>query len=456
MQWIFKKMHNPISPLDGRDRASVEVLQEFFSEKALMFFRVKVEIAWFEFLAREGFFRSIAAGERKFLRALVQEFSQADFEAIKKIESRTNHDVKAVELFLRDKFSTNSLADLSEWIHWALTSEDVNNLAWALILQGASTGIFQKELAQVERELLEFSRKFKATPMLSRTHGQPASPTTLGKEFLVFATRLHRQLAQMQSQEFLGKFAGATGNFNAHAVTFPQKDWIALAGKFVESLNLKFNPVCTQIEPHDFVAEISHNFFRANTILIDLCRDIWEMISRNFFTQKVVKNETGSSAMPHKVNPIDFENCEGNCGLANALFAHFATKLPISRLQRDLSDSTVFRNLGVAFGHTLLALRKLQKGLGKLQVNENALLQDLQSHPEVLAEAVQSVMRSCGVPDSFMKLKEFSRGKQISLEILREFVAKLEIESSQKARLLALLPENYLGKAEEMCERFGQ
>jgi len=448
-------MNFALSPLDGRDRKSVDELRKILSEEGLNFHRTEIEIEWFLFLADEKFFE-LNSVDRKFLREILEKFWNENFaEEIKQIEKITNHDVKAVEVFLRKKFAERAdLKNLQEWLHFGLTSEDVNNLCWARMIRSALTGNLIPAFEKILAELSGFTRKWKAVPMLARTHGQPASPTTVGKEFLIFARRVDRQIQFLKSQEFLGKFSGATGNFSAVQIAFPDKNWISLSKKFVEKLKLKFNPVCPQIEPHDFLAEISHSLFRVNSIFIDFCRDTWEYISRDFFGQKKVENETGSSTMPHKINPIDFENAEGNFGVARALFSHFAEKLPISRMQRDLSDSTVMRNFSVAFGHTFLATKKLQKGLKKLELRAEVLAADLNSHPEILTEAVQTVLRKFGAENPYEKLKQFSRGEKLNLPKLREFIAATDLPADEKEKLLNLTPEKYVGLAEQLCEKF--
>jgi adenylosuccinate lyase len=449
-------MFNALSILDGRNRHEAEELQEFFSESGLIFFRVLVEVSWFNFLAtkEEIPLRRLNSDEQKFLTKLVNDFSHKDLERIKEIEKSTNHDVKAVELFLREKLGSTSLKDSLEWIHFAATSEDINNLAYALLLREGINTVLITTLKQISLDLKAKARAWQNEPLLARTHGQPASPTTVGKELLVFALRLERQLDQLKNQEYLAKFAGATGNYAAHQSAFQDVDWLSLAPEFISSFNLTHNPVVTQIEPHDFIAEISHNFVRINNILLDLARDLWQLVSFDFFGQKTKKGEVGSSVMPHKVNPIDFENAEGNLGVATSLFDHFANKLPISRLQRDLSDSTVLRSMGTAFGHSLIAYKKILKGLGKLELNSKVIAADLKKHPEVLAEAVQTVLRAEGIANAYDLLKEFTRGKAIDLNSLRKFIQEQPINPQKKEWLLGLTPQKFTGLASSLVDHY--
>lgn len=449
-------MYNALSPLDGRYENKVAALRPYFSEVALNKYRCLVEIKWLILLAERADVpcRSLAASEIELLESIARDFAQTHADKIREIEVVTNHDVKAVEYFLKETIAGTSLADISEWIHFALTSEDINNLAYALMLRDATTQVLLPAIMELEQTLFANAQEWKAIPMLARTHGQPASPTTMGKEFLIFAARIKRQRRFLEQQQFLGKFAGASGNFNAHQIALPQADWLTISESFVTSLGLTWNPVVPQIEPHDFVAELSHNLSRINTIGIDFARDIWSYISIGFFKQKTKAGEVGSSAMPHKVNPIDFENAEGNFGISTALFTHFAEKLPISRWQRDLTDSTVLRNLGVAFGHFSLALQSLQKGIGKLEIAPEVMAADLQKNPEVLAEAIQSVLRAEGVEKPYEKLKELTRGKQLSLTDIQDFVADLPISAEQKDRLQKLTPMEYVGLATKIVERF--
>jgi len=445
-----------LSPLDGRYADKVATLRPIFSEYGLIKARVKVEIEWLLALAgREEIseLKPFSTDAISRLRALAANFSAEDAAQVKAFEQTTNHDVKAVEYFIRDFCEKDSeLAQAVEFIHFACTSEDINNLAYGLMLTEAhfSTLMLLRKLTD---SLQTMARHYANQPMLSRTHGQTASPTTLGKEIANVVVRLQRQIEQFATIELSGKMNGAVGNYNAHVVAYPNINWHYFCQQFVESLGLAFNPYTTQIEPHDGIAEISHAFVRINTILIDLCRDIWGYISLGYFTQKLKEGEVGSSTMPHKVNPIDFENAEGNLGIASALFEHFATKLPISRWQRDLSDSTVLRSLGTAFGHTLVALQSLARGLDKLVINPQRLAQDLDHAWEVLAEAIQTVMRRQRLPDPYQQLKQFTRGKMMDAHTLRGFIETLSLPDSDKQRLLALTPATYTGLAAFLAEQ---
>ncbi len=449
-------MENALSPLDGRYANKIAALKPYFSEEALNKYRCLVEIKWLITLAQRADVpcRNLAASEIEEIEIIAKDFSADDANKIREIEVVTNHDVKAVEYFLKEKIAKSSLADISEWIHFGLTSEDVNNLAYALMLKDSVEQIILPAVKQLECVLFALASEWKAIPMLARTHGQPASPTTMGKEILIFAARIRRQCEFLEAQQFLGKFAGASGNFNAHVIALPDADWLSISQEFVESFGLTWNPVVAQIEPHDFIAELSHTLSRINTIGIDFARDVWSYISIGFFRQKTKAGEVGSSAMPHKVNPIDFENAEGNFGLANALFGHFAEKLPISRWQRDLTDSTVLRNLGVAFGHLFLALGSLQKGISKLEIAPEAMAADLEKNPEILAEAVQSILRAEGVEKPYEKLKALTRGKQVLLDDFRAFVQDLTITETSRRRLLELTPAVYVGLSAEIVDRY--
>lgn len=442
-----------ISPLDGRYQSKATELAESFSEYALIKFRVLVEIRWLLALCDEEGIpeaKSLNADQKKLLLSFYENFTVADAEKIKEIEKTTNHDVKAVEYFLKDRFANTSFEPITEFIHFSCTSEDINNLAHALMLQ-SGLEVVKKYMMQTQEKLRVLSEELKTTPMLSRTHGQTASPTTLGKEIAVFVNRLERQFSILNSCEILGKINGAVGNFNAHLVAYPKVDWVNLAKKVIEKdLGLKQNLFTTQIEPHDYMAEIFDAIARWNTILIDLNRDIWTYISMGYFKQKTVKGEVGSSTMPHKVNPIDFENSEGNLGLANAVFHHFSTKLPISRLQRDLTDSTVLRNMGVAFGYSLVAYQSTLKGLGKLIVNEKQLAEDLNAAWEVLAEPIQTVMRKAFIEKPYEKLKELTRGNEITPEVIAKFIDSLALSDQEKSVLKSLTPSNYVGNAEQV------
>ena len=445
-----------LSPLDGRYAAKVEALRPIFSEYGLMQRRVLVEVRWLEALADAEAIVEVApfsAAARAKLRAIADAFATIDGDKVKEIERTTNHDVKAIEYFIKQRIGDDAeLAKAKEFVHFACTSEDINNLAYALMLRDARDGVLLPALDGAIARLRELAHANAALPMLSRTHGQTATPTTLGKELANVIARLERQRKQIANVEILGKINGAVGNYNAHAISYPEVDWPALAQRFVESLGLVFNPYTTQIEPHDFVAELSDAVRRANVILIDLCRDVWAYISLGYFKQALKAGEVGSSTMPHKVNPIDFENAEGNFGVANALFGHFAEKLPISRWQRDLTDSTVLRTLGTAFGHTQIALDSLMRGLGKLNVDPARLATDLDANWEVLAEAVQTAMRRHGLPEPYEQLKALTRGQGITRESMRAFIAGLALPDADKQRLLALTPAGYIGAAESLAK----
>ncbi len=444
-----------LSPLDGRYAAKVEALRPIFSEYGLMKRRVQVEIEWLLALAGHPDITELQPFDenaRAKLRLIADDFSVSDAAQIKEIEATTNHDVKAVEYFIKEDLGDDaSLEAAREFVHFACTSEDINNLAYALMLRDARDAVLLPALDAVIAKLRELARSHAELPMLSRTHGQTASPTTLGKELANFVARLQRQRAQLVQIEIPGKLNGAVGNFNAHVAVYPDVDWRALSKRFVESLGLQWNAYTTQIEPHDGTAEFCDCARRINTILIDLARDVWGYISLGYFKQQLKAGEVGSSTMPHKVNPIDFENAEGNLGLANALFAHFSEKLPISRWQRDLTDSTVLRALGTAFGHTLIAFDSLQRGLNKLQVDEARIAADLDASWEVLAEAIQTVMRRYGLPEPYEQLKALTRGKGITRESLREFISSLELPADAKRRLLELTPASYTGLAAQLA-----
>ncbi len=439
-----------LSPLDGRYASKVQELIPYFSEYALIKHRLIVEISWLLMLSSEKEIKELPPFSDKDIKTLeniIENFDEKEAEKVKEIEKTTNHDVKAVEYYIRQKLEKTPLKKYSEFIHFACTSEDINNLAIALMIQGAGNGILLPVMKKLIGEISSLMKKWKGIPLLSLTHGQPATPTTVGKEFLVFEKRLERQMKALDRQETLGKINGATGNFNAHCVAYPKVDWMSLSKKFVQNLGLVWNPVTTQIEPHDFQSEICDGIARFNTILIDLDRDMWSYISRGVFTQKTVKGEIGSSTMPHKVNPIDFENSEGNLGIANSLLRHMSEKLPISRMQRDLTDSTVQRNIGVAWGYSILAYKSTIKGLGKLELNKKFIQQELDENWALLAEPIQTVMRKNGVPNAYEKLKELTRGKEITKETVRKFISGLKIPKEDKDRLLKLTPETYIGLA---------
>ncbi len=446
-------MITSLSPLDGRYKDKVEVLAGFFSEHALMKFRLLVEVRFFQALADEKRITelgALSATEKDLLESLVKNFSAKEAERVKTLEKTTNHDVKALEYYLKEKLGKTSLKNRLEFIHFACTSEDVNNLAYGLMLKGAIEKVMRPTLEDLQKTLKKQARAWQKEPLLALTHGQPATPTTVGKELKVFAHRLARQIAQLKKQEFLGKLNGATGNYSAHMAAYPGVDWPALSKSFVQSLGLTWNPLTTQIESHDGMAELFHGLMRANTILLNLNRDLWMYISRGVFRQKAVAGEIGSSTMPHKVNPIDFENAEGNLGLANALLSHMAEKLPISRLQRDLTDSTVQRNSGMAFGYALLAYRSTLKGLGRLELNKKVIQEELENNWELLAEPIQTVLRKHGVRGAYEKLKALTRGKKVTRETLKKFIQSLKIPEADKKRLLALTPATYLGLAQKL------
>lgn len=437
-----------LSPLDGRYAEKLNPLRPYFSELALQKYRAIVELKYLEALGDTPKVREVkkfSTAEKKLIVKIIDNFSEKDGAAIKKIEAVTNHDVKAVEYFLQKKLAKTSLKNRIPFLHFALTSEDVNNLAYALMTRDAMKFEILPEIKKVHSEILKRARAWKRIPLLSRTHGQPATPTTLGKEFFVFAERLRRKIEGLKNQPILGKLSGATGNFAAHQIAYPEVDWKSFAKKFIRSLGLQPNLETTQIEPHDWNVEICDKVRHTNNILTDLARDVWSYISVNYFKLKKKAGEVGSSTMPHKVNPIDFENAEGNFGVANALLDFLSNKLPISRLQRDLTDSTVFRNFGVAFGHSFLGWQSLNKGLSKLEVNRAKLAEDLADNPEVLAEAIQTVLRKNGDSAAYEKLKKLTRGEKLSVEKIRAFVADLDLPSADKKRLLELTPGKYVG-----------
>jgi len=444
-----------VSPIDGRYGNKVKGLRTIFSEFGLIRFRVEVEIRWLQQLANHSEITEVApfdTATNEFLDSIVSSFSLDDAERVKTIESTTNHDVKAVEYLIKEKFEAvkdkhPQLSEISEFVHFACTSEDINNLSHGLILKNGMSECVTPVMEQVIDKLKALALEFAEQPMLSRTHGQTASPTTTGKELANVVARLQRQLKQIKSVELLGKINGAVGNYNAHISAYPDVNWEAHAQAFVESLGLTFNPYTTQIEPHDYIAELYDAIARFNTILIDLDRDIWSYISVGYFKQKTVEGEVGSSTMPHKVNPIDFENSEGNLGIANAIMNHLSTKLPISRWQRDLTDSTVLRNLGVGLGHSVIAYQSTLKGLNKLELNPTRLLEDLDNCWEVMAEPIQTVMRRYNIEKPYEKLKELTRGKVMNQETLKVFINSLEIPQSAKDGLLAMTPANYIGSA---------
>jgi adenylosuccinate lyase len=448
---------NALSPLDGRYQSKVAPLRKLFSEAALIRFRVLVEIEWLKALAQESALAEVpafSAATLSELDALVATFSDADAQTVKAIEARTNHDVKAVEYFLRERLAANAeIARVAEFIHFACTSEDINNLCHALMLKHARDEVMLPALDAIVSRLTALAHELADAAMLAHTHGQPATPTTLGKELANVASRLKRARARIGGVSLLGKANGAVGNYNAHLAAYPEFDWERFAREFVRRLGLEFNAYTIQIEPHDAIAELFDAYARANTILIDFNRDVWSYIALGYFRQKVKAGEVGSSTMPHKVNPIDFENSEGNLGIANALLRHMSDKLPVSRLQRDLTDSTVLRNMGVALGHTLLAYDSCQRGLEKLQADRMRLATDLDDSWEVLAEPIQTVMRRYGVTGAYEQLKALTRGQQgITRESLHRFIESLSgIPEAERKRLLAMTPASYVGKAVELA-----
>lgn len=442
-----------LSPLDGRYASKLDPLRSIFSEYGLIARRLEVEVHWLNALSSLQEIEEVpkfSPDSEAYLLAVLQQFDIDAATKVKEIERTTNHDVKAIEYYLKDAISSDSeLAAASEFVHFACTSEDINNLSHALMLRDG-VPIIAAEMRAIILGIEQLAKEHAQLPMLSRTHGQTASPTTLGKEMANVAVRLKRQLEAVESIEPLGKFNGAVGNFNAHMSAYPKLDWETISRNFVESLGVKWNPMTTQIEPHDYMAELFQAIMRFNTIVIDFDRDIWSYISLGYFKQRTVAGEIGSSTMPHKVNPIDFENSEGNLGLANAVLAHLAEKLPLSRWQRDLTDSTVLRNIGVGFGYSLLAYSSTLKGISKLEVNAAKLAADLDNSWEVLAEPIQTVMRRYGIPEPYEKLKALTRGQAITKEILREFVATLDLPEAVIAELQALTPSTYVGMAETL------
>jgi adenylosuccinate lyase len=448
-----------VSPIDGRYGSKTEALREVFSEFGLIKRRVLVEIRWLQCLAaHEGIpeVPALSKAANRTLNSIADKFREVDARRIKDIEATTNHDVKAVEYFIKERFDGNDeLKQISEFVHFACTSEDINNLSHALMLRDGLQDVLLPAMNNIATALSSLATDSAEAAMLSRTHGQTASPTTMGKEVANVVARLRRQLDQLGKLEFLGKINGAVGNYNAHLSAYPDVDWQANAEKFVTSLGLAWNPYTTQIEPHDYMAELFDAIARFNTILIDFNRDIWGYISLGYFKQKTVAGEVGSSTMPHKVNPIDFENAEGNLGLANAVLQHMSAKLPISRWQRDLTDSTVLRNMGVGAAYSLIAYQSALKGIGKLELNEARLSQDLDNSWEVLAEPIQTVMRRYGIEQPYEKLKELTRGQDMSAEVIQEFVSKLDLPEQARQELLALTPASYIGNAIAQARSIG-
>jgi len=446
-------MITSLSPLDGRYASKVSELIPYFSEYGLIKHRLIVEISWLMMLSSEPSIKELppfSDKELKILENLIKNFDEKEAKEVKKIEKVTNHDVKAVEYYIKKKLEKTTLKKHLEFIHFACTSEDINNLAIAMMIQGAGNHVLLPIMKELNKKIVQLSKKWKKVPMLSLTHGQPASPTTVGKELLVFSKRLERQMKALDKQETLGKINGATGNFNAHLAAYPKVNWQKLSKKFVQNLGLVHNPVTTQIESHDFQSEIYDTMVRFNTILTDFNRDMWTYISRGVFKQKTVKGEIGSSTMPHKVNPIDFENSEGNLGIANAILRHLSEKLPVSRMQRDLTDSTVQRNIGVAWGYSILAYKSTLKGLGKLELNKKIVQDELDRNWALLAEPIQTIMRKHAVPKAYEKLKELTRGKEVTEKTVRKFIKSLKIPKEDKERLLKLSPSTYIGMADKL------
>jgi len=444
-----------ISPIDGRYGDKTSDLKEIFSEFGLIKYRVLVEVRWLQAMSCNSQISEVVefdGATNQALNDIVDNFSIEDAEAVKTIERTTNHDVKAVEYFLKDKIIGNTaLEKVSEFIHFACTSEDINNLSHALMLSDGRK-VLLDQMQNLSNLIATLAKQNAEIPMLSRTHGQTASPTTLGKEMANFSARLNRQITQFEQVDIMGKFNGAVGNFNAHISAYPEIEWQNVSQEFIESLGVNYAAYTAQIEPHDYIAEYYHSLNRYNTILIDFCRDVWGYISLGYFKQKTIAGEVGSSTMPHKVNPIDFENGEGNLGLANAIAEHLANKLPISRWQRDLSDSTVLRNLGVSCAHALIAYASITKGISKLETNETRILEDLDNAWEVLAEPIQTVMRRYGVENPYEKLKELTRGQSINAQILQDFVATLDIPEAAKKELAQLSPMTYIGDAIKLAK----
>ena len=448
-----------INPIDGRYGDKTAELRPYFSEFGLIYYRVYVEIRWFQFLASQQKIKELPAlgdEENNFLEKLIVDFDETEAAIVKSNEATTNHDVKAVEYYLKSKFVGSGISSLQkniEFIHFACTSEDINNLSHALMLKDGRDNVLRPLMDELNQKLAEFARDYANLPMLSRTHGQTATPTTLGKEFANVVARLRRQVKQLGAVQIMGKINGAVGNLNAHQVTYPDLDWLAMSEQFVSSLGITWNPYTTQIEPHDYMAEMFQSMSRFNTILIDFNRDIWSYISIGYFKQRKVEGETGSSTMPHKVNPIDFENSEGNLGIANAIFGHLSEKLPISRWQRDLTDSTVLRNMGTGLAYSLLSYKSTLKGLGKLEINPSVLAEDLNQSWEILAEPIQTIMRRHGVEEPYEKLKELTRGQSLKQESIEQMLETLDIPESARTLIRELTPMNYTGLASELVEK---
>lgn len=447
-----------ITSVDGRYHSKTKQFGHIFSEYGLIKNRLLVELKWLIHLSQtEGIaeVQQLTAKDIDWVMSIYDNFTPAEAQQVKDIEATTNHDVKAVEYYIKDKLSSHDkLKQVKEFVHFACTSEDINNLSYALMLKAARDTVFVPTIQGIINQLADMAMAYAEVPMMAKTHGQPASPTTMGKELANVVFRLKYQLNQLSHITLFGKMNGAVGNFNAHYSAYPELDWPTISAEFIAELGLTFHPFTTQIEPHDFVAELCHNMIRLNTIQLDLARDVWGYISNGYFTQKTVAGEIGSSTMPHKVNPIDFENAEGNLGLSNATLNHLAEKLPVSRWQRDLTDSTVLRALGSAFGHCAIAWASLQKGLGKLAINTEVLEADLDNNWELLAEPIQTVMRRYGIENPYEKLKELTRGHKVNQEQMQRFIQGLEIPDEAKQRLMAMTPANYLGNAKDQAKRF--
>lgn len=445
-----------ISPVDGRYAGKTEALRPFFSEYGLLRARVEVELRWLHLLGNNADIKEVpklSTEAESFINDMITNFSVADAEEIKNIERTTNHDVKAVEYFIKNKFKNNAeLNAVSEFVHFACTSEDINNTAYGIMLKNAREQVILPEMDNVIAAIRKLAQQHIDTPMMSRTHGQPASPTTLGKELANVVQRLELQRTHVAAVLLYGKMNGAVGNYNAHYAAYPEVDWPMMANAFVTGLGLRWNKFTTQIEPHDYMAELFQATIRFNTVLIDFCRDVWSYISIGYFKQKTVKGEIGSSTMPHKVNPIDFENAEGNLGIANAVFDHLALKLPISRWQRDLTDSTVLRNLGVGFAHSVLSYSSALKGIGKLEAAPEVMAADLDANWELLAEPIQTVMRRYGIENPYEKLKDLTRGQRVNKQIMQDFIDGLDMPEEAKASLKAMTPATYLGNAAEQAK----
>ncbi len=447
-------MLSNISPIDGRYEKDTQELKLFFSEEALIKYRIKIEIEYLIALCSVVHIKELkplSSRKKTELRNLYNKFSTKDAKHVKKIEEKTNHDVKAVEYFISDKLKRSGSTKLIPWIHFALTSEDINNLSYSLMWQDGLIHVYLPTLRKVISKLKSLAKKYNSTAMLAMTHGQPATPTTIGKELAVFCNRLQRQTIYIRAHKLQGKLGGATGTWGAHLAAYSRADWLHFTQHFIKSLRLEPNLITTQIEPHDSIVESYQSIIRINSILIDFCQDIWQYISRGIFKQKRIAEEIGSSTMPHKINPINFENAEGNLGISNSMLSHFCMKLPISRLQRDLSDSTVLRNQGIALAYSLLAIKNILKGLNRLSVDKTSTKNELNKHWEVLAEAIQTILRKNGQIDAYEKLKELTRGKKISQETIKNFINSIKLSKTDKEYLLSLTPETYIGLSSKLA-----